>query len=243
MTEHYVEREGIIYVIPDDKLYKKYDNDEAYIDIHGSLRDSKSHKYLKRLDFFANNPPEAQTEPLPPYRSIGSQVKDDVRDFMVEGANIFIDWGVDKFLNDVFIPKIKEVRYALTNKDIKALSIVKNSNPVIEDSLTKMTAEEIEAEERSAVYHWLAMLKSLKKIKNAGVIDMSETLEKLTDPVMLQKVNSYFDKNPELLETEECVTSLSLLGRDLYQEEQFVPIQAEEIEAIAIAMSDIIRNE
>lgn len=210
------------------------------------MRYSKSHKYLKRLDFFADNPPEAQTELPPPYSSIGSQVKDDVRDCMVEGANIFINLGVDKFFYDVLpnriIPKIKEVRYALTNKDIKALSIVKDSDPVIEDSSTKMTAKEIETEERNAVYHWLAMLKSLKKLQNAGVIDMSETLEKLTDPVMLQKVNSCFDKNPELLETEECVTSLSLLGRELYHREQFVPIQAEEIEAIAIAMSDVVKD-
>lgn len=37
MAEHSVSHNGIIYIIPTDDLYRKYENSEAFIDKYGRL--------------------------------------------------------------------------------------------------------------------------------------------------------------------------------------------------------------
>ncbi len=50
MAEHSVSHNGIIYIIPTDNLYRKYENSEAFIDKYGRLIDSKSKKVIKELE-------------------------------------------------------------------------------------------------------------------------------------------------------------------------------------------------
>ncbi len=33
VSKYEIEKDGIVYIIPDDELYRKYVNDEAFIDI------------------------------------------------------------------------------------------------------------------------------------------------------------------------------------------------------------------
>ena len=79
------------------------------------------------------------------------------------------------------------------------------------------------------------MIESLTKLQNAGEIeDLSDTLTQLTSPATLQKVNAYLGENQNLLEVDKYLTLQGLLGRDLYKEKEYVPIEAAEIKQIAM---------
>ena len=96
-----------------------------------------------------------------------------------------------------------------------------------------MTPEEANAEKRKVLYHWLALLSSLKKLNDAGEMDVNLTLAQLTDPAMLERVNRLLSENPNLLETDKYIELSGLLGRNLYKEKQLIPIEVSEIESIA----------
>ena len=98
---------------------------------------------------------------------------------------------------------------------------------------TKMSREETDAEKRKVLYHWLGMLCSLKKLHDAGEMDIDSILAQLTDPAMLERVNGFLSENPNLLETDKYIVLHGLLGRDLYEEEQLISIRAAEITAVA----------
>ena len=77
------------------------------------------------------------------------------------------------------------------------------------------------------------MLCSLKKLQDAGEMDVNSTLAKLTDAAMLERVNALLSENPNLLETDKYIVLHGLLGRDLYDGRQLIPIRAAEITTIA----------
>lgn len=106
-----------------------------------------------------------------------------------------------------------------------------------------MTQEEADDEKRKVLYHWLGMLSSLKKLHDAGEMDIDSTLAQLTDPAMLEHVNGFLSENPSLLETDKYIVLHGLLGRDLYEEEQLVPIRAAEITTIAAKYGYDARND
>ena len=64
-------------------------------------------------------------------------------------------------------------------------------------------------------------------------MDTNSTLAQLTDPAMLKRVNGFLSENPNLLETDKYIVLHGLLGRDLYEERQIIPIRAAEIAAVA----------
>lgn len=98
-----------------------------------------------------------------------------------------------------------------------------------------MTQEEADIEKRKVLYHWLGMLNSLKKLQDAGEIDAHATLTQLTEPAMLDRVNGFLSENPNLLETDKYILLHRLLGRELYNDKELVPIKASEIETIAVS--------
>ena len=51
---------------------------------------------------------------------------------------------------------------------------------------------------------------------------------------MPERVNALLRENPNLLETDKYIVLHSLLGRDLYEERQLIPIRATEITTIAV---------
>lgn len=59
---------------------------------------------------------------------------------------------------------------------------------------------------------------SMKTVKHLSI-----NMVQLTDPAMLERVNGFLSENPNLLETDKYIVLHSLLGRDLYEEQQFVP--------------------
>lgn len=228
-------------------------NDEAFIDEYGRLMNRKPHRVLKELKHYVDNMPIVQQRPpvSPAYpvrkRSpVIDHLKDTVHDQVVDVSNKLIDHTIDKFFYEglpnvwhkYIVPYYHHAKKGLITRELridKVFSQTKASMPVSmkRDARTKMTQEETDAEKRKVLYHWIEMLSSLKKLHDAGEIGIDLTLVRLTEPVMLNRVNGFLSENPNLLETDKYIMLYGLLGRDLYEEQQLVPIRAAEITTIA----------
>lgn len=256
MAEHRIRKNDIIYIIPNDELFEKWKNDEAFVDEYGRLMNRKPHRVLKELKHHVENAPMVQqrtvTPPAAPVRKsspVKDHLKDTVRNTAMEASEIIIDRAVDIFFYEVLpnvwhehiVPLYHRTKEALTSKELKADAVLAQAKTSTDVAVkqpkagTKMTQEEADAEKRKVLYHWLGMLSSLKKLRDAGEIDIDSTLAQLTEPAMLKRVNSFLSKNPNLLETDKYIRLHSLLGRDLYEERQLIPIRASEITTIAEA--------
>lgn len=263
MAEHRVRKNDIIYIIPDDELFAKWKNNEAFIDEYGRLMNRKPHRVLKELKHYVENTPMVQKRtavpPATPVRKslpVKDYLKDTFRDTAMEAGEILIDRAVDIFFYEVLpnvwhehiVPFYRHTKELLTSKELKAdavLAQAKTSVPVTTKpkSGTKMTQEESDAEKRKVLYHWLGMLSSLKKLNDAGEIDIDSTMAQLTDPAMMERVNGFLSENPNLLETDKYIVLHSLLGRKLYEEQQLIPIRAVEITTIATKYGYDARND
>ena len=52
MAEHRVRKDNIIYIIPTDELFIKWESNEAFIDEYGRLMNRKPHRVLKELKHY-----------------------------------------------------------------------------------------------------------------------------------------------------------------------------------------------
>lgn len=264
MAEHRVRKDNIIYIIPNDELFAKWKRDEAFIDEYGRLMNCKPHRVLRELKHYVENTPMVQQRtsvpPVSPVRKsspVREYIKDTVRDTAMETTEIIVDRAVDIFFYEVLpnvwyehiVPFYRHTKEALTSKELKAdiaLAKSKVSTEVAVKQLkahTKMTQKEADAEKRKVLYHWLGMLSSLRKLHDAGEMDIDSTLAQLTDPAMLEQVNALLSENPNLLETDKYMMLHGLLGRDLYKERQLIPIRAAEITTIAESYKYETRND
>lgn len=253
MAKHPVPKDGIMYIIPTDELFEKYQRDEAYIDKYGRLINRKPHRVLKELEHYVADKPTIQKKTInPPAVSaprnspVIEYCKEVVEAKVKEHLGHFIDRGVDKVVYEVLpnvcqehiVPLYHTVREALTTKKLKADAVrsqAKTRECVVAKPkpTVKMTKEEADVVKRKVLYHWLGLLESLTKLESAGELDATSTLAQLTDPAMLERVNRYLGENPNLLETDRYLLLHHLLGRDLYEKGQLLPIGAVEIRCIA----------
>ena len=238
MAEHRIKKDNIIYIIPTDELFEKWKNNEAFIDEYGRLKNRKSHRVMKELKHYVD---DSLVEESP-----DSPIKDLARDKLVEVAEDFIDRGVDVFFYEVLpnvwhrhiVPFFSRTKVALTTKELKIDRIKQQETELkvanAQKTSTKaMTKEEADAEKRKLLYHWLGLLNSLKKLQNAGELDAKSTLAQLTEPKMIERVNAFLSENPNLLETDKYILLHNLLGRNLYEDGQLIPIEVAEIEMVA----------
>lgn len=264
MSEHRVRTDNIIYIIPDDELFAKWKNDEAFIDEYGRLMNRKPHRVLRELKHYVDNTPMVQqrtsappTAPVRKSSPVKEYIKDTVRDTAMEATEIIVDRAVDVFFYEVLpnvwhehiVPFFHRTKEALTSKELKADAVLAKSKASTDIAVkqpktgAKMTQEEADAEKRKVLYHWLGMLISLKKLHDAGEMDIDVTLAQLTDQAMLERVNALLSQNPNLLETDKYLVLHGLLGRDLYKERQLIPIRAAEITTIAESYGYAARND
>ena len=264
MAEHRIKKDGIIYIIPTDELFLKWKNDEVFIDDYGRLMNRKPHRVLKELKHYVENTPMVQQRPAAPPAApvrksspVMDHLKETVRERAMEASEDFIDYVVDKFFYEVLpnvwhehiIPLYHHTKAALTSKELKADAVLAQSKASTDVAVkqlkvgVKMTQEEADAEKRKVLYHWLGLLGSLKKLHDAGDVDINSTLSQLTDPAMLERVNGFLSENPNLLETDKYIVLHGLLGRDLHEERQLVPIRAAEITTIAAKYGYDARND
>lgn len=264
MSEHRVRKDNIIYIIPDDDLFAKWKNNEAFIDEYGRLMNRKPHRVLRELKHYVDSTPMVQqrtsVSPTVPVRKsspVKEYIKDTVRDTAMEATEIIVDRAVDVFFYEVLpnvwhehiVPFFHRTKEALTSKELKADAVIAKSKASTDIAVkqpktgAKMTQAEADAEKRKVLYHWLGMLSSLKKLRDAGEMDIDATLAQLTDPAMLERVNTLLSENPNLLETDKYIVLHSLLGRDLYEERQLIPIREAEITTIAESYGYEARND
>ena len=104
MAEHRVRKNNIIYIIPDDGLFRKWKNNEAFIDEYGRLMNRKPHRVLKELKHYVEDAPMVQQRTSVPSAArprkgspVMDYLKDTARDKVVEVSDEFIDRAVDKF--------------------------------------------------------------------------------------------------------------------------------------------------
>lgn len=253
MAEHRIRKNNIIYIIPNDELFEKWKNDEAFIDEYGRLMNRRPHRVLKELKHYVEKPPTLQQRPISSSfanirnnPSIVDYIKETARDRAMEASEIIIDRAFDAFFYEVvpnvwhehIVPLCHRAKEALTAKELTVDSVLQKGRtddiavvkPKVE---SKMTQQEADTEKRKVLYHWVGMLSSLKKLHDAGEIDVDVTLAQLTDPAMLNRVNSLLSENPNLLEVDKYILLHGLLGRELYEEERLVPIRVTEITKIA----------
>ena len=257
MAEHMVSYNGIIYIIPNNELYQKYENGEAFIDKYGRLIDSKSKKVIKELEHKGDRRPVVQRKVVmvqpPEEHPIRDAAKQAVADVAYDSIHKGVDWafdvGIPYLWHEHIVPFFHRTKEALTSKELKADAVLAKSKASTDIAVkqpkagAKMTQEETDAEKRKVLYHWLGMLSSLKKLHDAGEMDIDATLAQLTDPAMLKRVNSLLSENPNLLETDKYIALHGLLGRDLYKERQLIPIRAAEITTIAESYGYETRND
>ena len=246
MAEHRVPHNGIIYIIPNDELYRKYETGGAFIDKYGRLIDSNSKRVIKELEHHGDQRPAVQRTVVrvqpPEEHPVRDAVRRAVADELSYQAHRWIDWifyvGGPNLWHEHIVPFSRRTKEALTTKEVKADTIRRQAPTnavatVKPKARTTMTQEEADMEKRKVLYHWLEMLTSLKKLQDAGEIDATSTLAQLTDPATLERVNGFLSENPNLLETDKYIMLHDLLGRDLYKEKQLIPLEAAEITTIA----------
>lgn len=251
MSTHRVKQNGIIYVIPNDELYCRYRNGEAFIDKYGRLVDSQTKRIIKELQPIADERPIVLVQPPKEH-----PFRDAAREALAGGLRDVINMGVDKLIYDgipfLWNEKVKPaivaykeyvgngrktkvemmIEEAQTQKETANIQIP--AKPKAESSArTHMTEDEILEEQRKAVLHYIGLLESLTKLHNAGMLDKSSALEQLTNPTAIEQFNKTIAANPNLLEMTQHIYLTGLLGRDLFQNGKLVPIQVCEIERIA----------
>lgn len=244
MAKHRVKQNGIFYCIPDDELYSLYRNGEAFIDKYGRLINSKTKRVIKELEQSADERP---IYVLPP------QEDHPIRDAVVSKVT---DVVVDTIVYDVMPkiwhyklkPGIKRIYHSvISGKKTKAETIIEKKQPAKRVSTaqlvkkpetdkqkkTTMTEEEILIEQKKAIIHYIGLLESLRKLHEAGVIDdENKVLEQLINPAAIESFNKTLSTNPNLLEMTQSFKVTALLGRDLFQNGIYVPIQQEEIKQL-----------
>lgn len=258
MAEHSVPHNGIIYIIPNDELYREYKSNEAFIDKYGRLIDSRSKKVIKELEHKGDRRPAIQRNVVvvqpPEEHPIRDAAKQAVADAAYDSIHKGVDWvfdvGIPYLWHEHIVPFFHRTKEALTTRKLKADDVIAKSKAGTELAAgqtktgAKLTQEEADGEKRKVLYHWLGMLSSLKKLYDAGEIDnIDSTLLQLTEPAMLERVNALLSENPNLLETDKYIVLHGLLGRGLYKEQQLIPIRAAEITTIAESYGYEARND
>ena len=252
MPVYRVKHNGIIYIFPNFELYSLYRNGEAFIDKYGRLVNSQTKRVIKELEQIADERPIVMVQP-PEEHPIRDAIADSVADSLRYALHQGIDWFVYEEAPKLWREKIKPGLYDLreyiknggktkaeliidtAKKQEKATDTQLSTVPKAERSAkTPMTEEEILNEQRNAVLHYIGLLQSLTKLHNAGVIDRNSTIEQLTNPAAIEQFNQAVSANPNLLEMTQSIELTGLLGRDLFQGGKFVPIEAREIEELAM---------
>lgn len=265
MAQHEVKgRNGVIYIIPDDVLFRKYRSGEAYIDKYGRLMDFKTKRVIKELEQKSDYHPVSSTTPPTSPRSTKRTFRDDmsdearrfgkklVRKTADKGAEGLSDWLVydvaPTLWYEKIIPALKRIKTKFIadqqhlERTLEAYQRSKSSSsaqikaqPVIkQEAKTPMTDEEAAEEVARFIRHYIGMIRSLIKLRNAGRLDeVRNLLPQLTNPATIERFNGLLSSDQDLLKNSENNELKVLLGRDLYPDGKYAPINSDELECLA----------
>ena len=251
LAKYRIKQNGIIYIIPNDELYHKYQNGEAFIDKYGRLINIKPHRVLKELEHIADDRPIVMIQPKEDH-PIKDEIKEivavEISDLMRKGIDWAFDVGLPYLWDEKIKPGIKSYKeYKKNGRKLMIDQVIIDHNkqecatntqlvaqPKPESKAnTMMTEDEICEEQKKAVFYFIGLLESLTKLHNAGVIDKNSAIEQLTNPAAIEQFNQALSSNPNLLEMTKSNEISKLLGRDLFQGGEFVPIEVNEIIELA----------
>lgn len=94
-----------------------------------------------------------------------------------------------------------------------------------------MTSEEAQKELLDAFILYVLSARKLWKVSHANIVDVTgqitdvkTMIEKLSDPLLIENINTILDNNPTLLEEWQSVALSGILGCELIINTRFVPI-------------------
>ena len=258
MSIHIVRKNGFKYTFYDDETYNLYISGEAYFDEGQTLRKRKGRGNIcNRVKVEPDDRPiVVQKQPIvvqrpPEYHPVRDAVREGLADILSEVIHMGVDWFFNDEMPYLWNEKIKpgfkqrkenkkngrkliidQVIEERAKQESTTTQIV--SKPKSESKANNMmTGDEIRDEQRKAVLHYIGLLESLTKLHNAGVIDKNSVIEQLTTPAAIEQFNQALSSNPNLLEMTKSNDISKLLGRDLFQGGELVPIKVKEIEILA----------
>ncbi len=96
-----------------------------------------------------------------------------------------------------------------------------------------MTSEEAQKELLDAFVFYVLSAKKVWRVSHARITDSSgkimdgqKMVEKLSNPSLLKSINSVLENNPALLEEWQSIALSGILGRNVIEEERFIPISS-----------------
>ena len=99
-----------------------------------------------------------------------------------------------------------------------------------------MTSEEAQKELLDAFILYVLAVKKLNKVAHAKVIDSDENItdgrsmiDKISAPVVIEKINNILEHNPGLLEEWQTIALSDILGGALTKEDKLIPINGEKL--------------
>lgn len=99
-----------------------------------------------------------------------------------------------------------------------------------------MTSEEAQKELLDAFILYVLAVKKLNKVAHAKVTDSDENItdgrsmiDKISAPVVIEKINNILEHNPGLLEEWQTIALSDILGRALTKEDKLIPINGEKL--------------
>lgn len=100
-----------------------------------------------------------------------------------------------------------------------------------------MTSEEAQKELLDAFILYVLAIKKLNKVAHAKVTDLAENItdrktmiNKISAPVVIEKINDILEHNPELLEAWQTMALSNILGTSLTNEAEFIPIDGAKLQ-------------
>ena len=100
-----------------------------------------------------------------------------------------------------------------------------------------MTSEEAQKELLDAFILYVLAIKKLNKVARAKITDSDENIidgrtmiDKISAPVVIEKINNILDHNPKLLEEWQTIALSDILGGTLTKEDKLIPINGDKLQ-------------
>ena len=128
--------------------------------------------------------------------------------------------------------RIKE-ETAVAESKTATIEIPDGFDSAYEQYSVNMTSEEAQKDLLDAFVFYVLAIKKLNRVAKARIVDSSgnitdghAVIEKISAPEVIGKINTILERNPGLLETWQSVALSDIIGRNMAEETEFVPIDS-----------------
>ena len=117
-----------------------------------------------------------------------------------------------------------------------ALALPFDLNEAYQNYTVNISSEEAQKELFEAFVFYLMSMKKLQKLSHARIIDSNgnvitgnNVIRLMSKPAILREINQMLSSNPALLEEWQAAALSEALGRELVQNEHYIPIRRSEL--------------